>query len=104
MIATIIIVGLALGWLGHESHWLTIRLAIGESIEDYDKRIPGAMIMPANVEEDIFEPASGYYHKAPKVQGIAERLYAESNKVELLSRFGRETTIQIQAKRFLERG
>jgi hypothetical protein len=35
MVACIIIVGLALLWLGFESHWLTIKLAYGKPLQSY---------------------------------------------------------------------
>ncbi len=106
MIATIVIVGAALFWLGVESSWLTIRLAIGESEEDYDRRILAPMLAePDEIEEWPDSPAALRLNRIPRTpQGMAERLYHQSNKVELLSRFGRETMIQAQAKRFLERG
>ena len=43
MIVTIIIVSLALTWLGYETKWLTIRLATDETYAEYDKRILGGM-------------------------------------------------------------
>ncbi len=36
MIAAIIIVGIALAWLGYETQWLTLRLSYRETIAEYD--------------------------------------------------------------------
>ena len=43
MIPSLIIIALAFAWLGYESDWLRIRLAIGETDAEYDKRILTAM-------------------------------------------------------------
>jgi len=43
MIATILIVGIALYWLMRETKWLMIRLKAYETIAQYDARILGAM-------------------------------------------------------------
>ena len=53
MIATIIIVGLALYWLGIETDWLRVCLEAYETIDQYDKRILDAMLneTPKEVDE-----------------------------------------------------
>jgi len=39
MIIASIIIGLAFYWLGVETNWLRVRLEVGESLQEYDKRI-----------------------------------------------------------------
>lgn len=69
MIATIIIVGLALAWLGHETKWLTIRLAYGETspivpnttIETLPS--PQPVLLIAAPKKPTFERMLCYKHK-----------------------------------------
>ena len=55
MLATIIIVGLALYWLGIETDWLRICLEAYETIDQYDKRILDAILNETPKEDDGYQ-------------------------------------------------
>ena len=39
MIVSLVLMSLALAWLGYESDWLRVRLPVRETLSEYDKRI-----------------------------------------------------------------
>ncbi len=53
MIATILILSLAFYWLGLETDWLRIRLEMGETLDQYDKRILTTMESKYTPEEEL---------------------------------------------------
>ena len=97
MIATIIIVGIALGWLAYETDWFTVHLLIGESESEYDKRIIGAMLEEAVKEDRAYQdwldhlydlkPAHGYRQPKYSPMSAQDRLYANANRIDNLAHF-----------------
>ncbi len=70
MIAAIIIVGIALAWLGYETQWLTLRLSYRETIAEYDRRILAEMAANHKMwqeldamTDDRVTPKSAYTNK-----------------------------------------
>ena len=74
MIATILIVGAALVWLGFETNWLTIRLTYGKPSAPYLTARHETLLLPAPVpvlmllapRKPKFERMICYNHKAVK--------------------------------------